>query len=137
MDLEQITRFRTERNAFGKHLSIAVEELRPGYARTGKTVTAEDLNPLRVAHGGVYYTMADIAAGNAMAAHGYAAVTVNASFSYFRSAVEGDRLTAEATEIKSGKTICVFDVQVRDQTGALLAAGTFTFFRMEQPLDLA
>ena len=105
MDLEQITRFRTERNAFGKHLSIAVEELRPGYARTGKTVTAEDLNPLKVAHGGVYYTMADIAAGNAMAAHGYAAVTVNASFSYFRSAVEGDRLTAEATEIKSGKTI--------------------------------
>lgn len=136
MDLEKMKKFRNDRNRYGLRMGITVEDLAPGWARVVKTVTEEDLNPVDVPHGGVYFSMADTAAGTAMITHGYAAVTVNCSFNFMRGAKVGDRLVAEATETKSGRTLCVFDVTVKDQDGTLLSTGTFTFFRMEQKLDL-
>lgn len=69
---------------------------RPGYARAVKDITAEDANPVGVAHGGCYFSLADTACGSAMASHGYYAVTVNASYNFLRSAKLGDHLVAEA-----------------------------------------
>lgn len=136
MDLEKMKQFRNDRNRYGLRMGITVEDLAPGWARVVKTVTEEDLNPVDVPHGGVYFSMADTAAGTAMITHGHAAVTVSCSFNFMRSAKVGDRLVAEATETKSGRTLCVYDVTVKDQDGTLLSTGTFTFFRMEQKLDV-
>lgn len=136
MDFQKMADFRNTHNPFAQRLGIFVEELGPGYARVTKTVTAEDLNPVGRAHGGIYFSMADTACGSAMASHGHAAVTVNAGYNYFRSANVGDTLTAEAAEVKSGKTICVYDVRITDQNGALLGTGSFTFYQMEQTIDI-
>ncbi len=99
MDCEQLRAYRNARNPFGKRLGIYVEELRPGYARVVKTVTEEDLNPVNIPHGGVYFSMADTACGSAVAAHENVAVTINCSFSFLKSAKAGDTLTAEAREL--------------------------------------
>ena len=103
MDFQKMIQYRNERNLFTKKLGIVLEELGPGYARVTKTVEAEDANPIGVPHGGLYFTMADNACGSAMASHGYAAVTLNASYQFFRSARVGDHLIAEAQEVKYGK----------------------------------
>ena len=134
MDYEQIRAFRNEKNRFGKRLGIYVEELGPGYARAVKTVTEEDLNPLQVPHGGVYFTLADTACGSAMAAYGTMAVTVNCSFSFLKSAKAGDRLTAEARELPGGRSICVLEARVTGEAGELFAAGTFTFRRLDKQI---
>lgn len=134
MDYEQIRAFRNEKNLFGKRLGVYVEELGPGYARAVKTVTEEDLNPIRVPHGGVYFTLADTACGSAMAAYGTMAVTVNCSFSFLKSAKAGDRLTAEARELPGGRSICVLEARVTGEAGELFAAGTFTFRRLDQKI---
>ena len=136
MDFEKLKLVRQSRNLFCKKLGIPVEEVRLGYARVSKVVAADDVNPVGLPHGGLYFTMADHAAGTAMASHGYQAVTLNSTFNFFRSANVGDTLTAEARETKYGNTICVFDVDIRDQNDTLLAGGTFTFFRMEKELEL-
>lgn len=137
MDFEKLAVYRNQQNAFGRQLGIHVEEVHQGYARVTKTVCPEDVNPLGVAHGGVYFSMADTACGSAAAAYGCMAVTVNASYNYFRSAHPGDRLTAEAREVKSGRTLCVFDVQVTDPAGVLLGSGTFTFYiQRDKPLPI-
>ncbi|MDO4316040.1 MAG: PaaI family thioesterase [Oscillospiraceae bacterium] len=136
MDFQKLADFRNTHNPFARRLGIVVEEIGPGRARVTKTVTAEDLNPVGRAHGGVYFSMADTACGSAMASHGHMAVTVNASYNYFRSANAGDILTAEAAEVKSGKTICVYDVRITDQNGTLLGTGSFTFYRLEQTIGL-
>ena len=135
MDYEQIRAFRNEKNLFGRQLGIYVEELRPGYARAVKTVTEEDLNPLRVPHGGVYFALADTACGSAMAACGTMAVTINCSFSFLKSARAGDRLTAEARELQSGRSICVLEARVTGEAGELFAAGTFTFRRLDKKIE--
>ena len=136
MDYERLRAFRNENNPFPRRRGIYVEELRPGCARAVKTVTEEDLNPLQVTHGGVYYTLADTACGSAMAAYGTMAVTVNSAFSFLKSAQAGDRLTAEARELPGGRSVCVLEVRVTGEAGTLFAVGTFTFRRLDKPIPL-
>lgn len=136
MDFQKMAEFRNTHNPYAHRLGIFVEEIGPGYARVNKTITPEDLNPLNFAHGGVYFSMADTACGSAMASHGHMAVTVNASYNYFRSAAPGDMLTAVATEVKTGRTLCVYDVRITDQNETLLGTGTFTFYQLEQTIDI-
>ncbi|WP_297311357.1 PaaI family thioesterase [uncultured Oscillibacter sp.] len=132
MDYERLRAFRNERNPFPRRLGIYVEELRPGYARAVKTVTEEDLNPIQVTHGGVYYTLADTACGSVMAAYGTMAVTINSAFSFLKSAQAGERLTAEARELPGGRSVCVLEVRVTGGEGELFATGTFTFRRLDK-----
>ena len=51
MDLQKALEYRNSRNLFCKLLGITVTELSLGYAKTVKQVTAEDVNPIGVAHG--------------------------------------------------------------------------------------
>lgn len=135
MDLQTLMNYYNTHNPFCQRIGISVEELRVGYARTVKTVTEEDTNPLGVPHGGLYFTMADNACGFAMSTHGYVAVTVNSTFNFMRGAQVGDHLTTEAFEVKCGKTIAVYEARVTNQTGDLIGNGTFTFFRSNNPLE--
>lgn len=135
MDLQKILEYRNTHNPFCSRLGIRLTELEPGRAVAEKTVTEADLNPLEVAHGGLYFTLADMVCGSAMATHGYAAVTLDAGWQFLRSARAGDRLRAEAREVKHGKTISVYEARVTDQRGQLLGTGTFTFFALERKLE--
>ena len=136
MNYQQMADFRNSHNPYVQRQGIFVEEIGPGYARVTKTVVPEDANPLGVPHGGVYFTMADTACGSAMASYGYKAVTMNASYNFFRSANVGDRLTAEAREVKHGQTVCVFEVRITEQSGTLLGTGTFTFYSLSEKLEI-
>ena len=136
MNYQQMADYRNSHNPYVHRQGIFVEVIGPGFARVTKTVVPEDANPLGVPHGGVYFTMADTACGSAMASHGYKAVTMNASYNFFRSANVGDCLTAEAREVKHGKTVCVFEVRITDQNGVLLGTGTFTFYSLSEKLEI-
>ena len=136
MNYQKMADYRNHNNPYVQRQGIFVEEISPGYARVTKTVVPEYANPLGVPHGGVYFTMADTACGSAMASHGYKAVTMNASYNFFRSANMGDCLTAEAREIKSGQTVCVFAIRIKDQNETLLGTGTFTFYKLPEKLEI-
>lgn len=135
MDFQKLKDFREKRNRFCLKIGTTVEEVSLGYSRVSKVINEDDLNPIDRPHGGVYFTMADHAAGTAMATHGYAAVTTSATYHFFRAANLGDRLYAEAKEIKYGRTICVYEVNVTDQNGNLLGNGSFTFSKLDQKLE--
>jgi acyl-CoA thioesterase len=136
MDYQALKKHRNDHNPFTRKLGITVEEISAGYARVTKTIGPDDLNPVDLPHGGVYFTMADNACGSAMSSHGHMAVTVSANYNFFRGAQVGDTLTAEAREVKTGRTICVYEVQITDQNGTLLGSGSFTFYKLEQEIQL-
>lgn len=136
MDFQKILEYRNTHNPAVTRLGIFVKEIGSGYARVTKTVEPGDLNPLNVPHGGVYFSMADTACGSAAASYGYMAVTLDAGYHFLRSGAVGDTLTAEAREVKNGRTILVYDVQVTNQSGDLLGTGTFTFYKTDKKLDL-
>ena len=132
MELQKIKQFRNTRSSYCVKNGIVLEELELGYAKVTKTITADDLNPLLYAHGGIYYAVADTACGSAVISHGHMVVTVSGSYNYFRSAREGDTIICEAREVKHGKTICVSECTITDQDGTLLGNGSFTFYQLEQ-----
>jgi len=136
MDFQKMAEYRNTHNPYARRLGITVEEIGPGYGRASKPIGEDDLNPVGVAHGGCYVSLADTACGSAMASHGYAAVTLSSEYHFFRSAGVGDVLTAEARESKSGGTICVYEVRLTDQKGTLLGEGTFTFYKLDRPLEI-
>ena len=136
MDFEKLRQYRNESNAFARKLGIVVEEIRPGYARSRKVTLADETNPAGTTHGGVCFTMADLTAGAASAAHGCVSATVNADYQYLRACHTGDTLTAEAVEVKSGRTLCVYEVKITDQDGKLVGMGTYTFFIKDKPLPV-
>lgn len=136
MDFQKIAEYRNTHNPFASRIGIVVEEIRLGYARAVKSIGPEDLNPSGVAHGGCYFSLADVTCGSAMASHGYRALTANAEYHFFHSAKAGDTLTAEAQEIKYGQSLCVYSVRLTDQRQTLLGTGTFTFFKSEELIEL-
>ena len=62
-------------------------------------------------------------------------MTVNASYNFLRSAKLGDHLVAEARETKPGRTLCFYEVEIRDQAGTLLGNGSFTFYKLDREYD--
>ena len=136
MDLKKLAEVRNAHNPYASLLGIRVEEIGSGTARVTLHLEDKHLNPVGVPHGGVYFSMADTACGSAMASHGYYAVTVNADYSFLRSGQPGDTLTAVASEVKGGRTLCVYDVRITDQNGGLLGTGTFTFYKLDRRIEL-
>lgn len=135
-DLEKLLKFRNLHNPYCQRQGIVVQELRPGYARVTKTVTPDDVNPLNVPHGGLYFTMADNACGSAMVGYGDACVTVDASYHFLRSGKIGDTLTAEAAEVRHGNLISVLDVKITNQNGVVLGTGSFTFCSLGYKIEI-
>ena len=127
MDLKELAKSRNAKNVFCNRLGIQIRDIAPGRAVVVKTVGPEDVNPLGIPHGGVYF---------AMATHGYAAVTMDADYHFLKSAAVGDTLTAESFEVRSGRTIGAYDVRITNQDGTLLGTGTFTFYRLDQKLTV-
>lgn len=67
MDLKELAKSRNAKNVFCNRLGIQIRDIAPGRAVVVKTVGPEDVNPLGIPHGGVYFSMADTACGTAMA----------------------------------------------------------------------
>lgn len=131
MDYQEMIKSRNAGNPFAQKLGIRIDQIGPGRARTVKTVQADDRNPAGFTHGGLCFTMADVACGAAMASRGYHAVTLNAEYHFLRSGKPGETLYAEAQELKCGKTICLYGIQVHNQDHTLLGDAAFTFFRTD------
>ncbi len=137
MNYEAILKFRNEMNPFARMLNIDATELREGYARASMPVSRKLMNPQGAVHGGVLYTLADVAGGNAAASYGEWIATLDADFHYLRPGLNLTSLTAEAVELKHGKRVSVYDVKVSDQNGTVLAAGTFTFSSLGRKIAMS
>lgn len=102
-------------------LGMALEEIRPGYARLGMTVREDMLNSHDTCHGGMIFTLADCAFAFCCNADNREAVAAAASIDFLRPAHRGDRLTAFAEERAQSGRIGICEVGVYNQHGDLLA----------------
>ena len=92
-------------------------------------ITETSLNPYGLPHGGFIFGLADTAAGVAARSNGRNAMTVSADIDYLHAA-KGNKLIAEATCIKDGKTISVYEVSISDEN-RLISKATFTYFYID------
>ncbi len=130
-DFDKIIKTSNKDNYFAVVNGINVTHLSRGHAIVEMDVDKDKLNPLGTVHGGCLFTMADTCAGAAAKSYGRAVTTINADINYIRPGKNAKHLIAESNEIKVGKTIIVNEVMIRNEKGAELARGMFTFFTLE------
>ena len=124
-----------EENSFAKTIGLEMLELREGYAEGRIPVKEESKNPLGTMHGGCLYSRADIVSGTVATLRGNYVTTVSGEFSYLRPAADTQYVTAKAQEIRFGKNLAVYRVDLVDDAGTVLDIATFTFFDLGKKIE--
>lgn len=135
MTYQEIMDLRNRTNFFAIKQGIKVTELNEGYAVVHVKITDELQNPTHSVHGGLLFTLCDVACGSAASSYGIQITTVDSSFHYLRAALNVSELFAEAREIKHGRRVMVFEADVTDSEGTLYCRGIFTIMKLDIPLD--
>ena len=112
----------SEHSGFIRHNDIRVVSVDEEKSVLTADVTPENSNIWGGVHGGFLYAMADTAAGAfARINYGQHNVTLNGSINYLRSTVQSKALTAVGRPVRVGGHIGFFEVNITDDTGALIA----------------
>lgn len=109
-----------KRDRFAEFLGIELLEAGEGFARSRMQIGNEHLNGIGTVHGGAIFTLADFTFSVASNSHGNVTVAINADISFMNAAKDGT-LTAEAREISRNHKLGTYTVEVRDDTGELVA----------------
>jgi acyl-CoA thioesterase len=109
------------RDVASQGLGMAIEEVRPGYARLRMTVRPDMLNGHAICHGGFVFALADSAFAFACNSHNRATVASGAAIEFLAAVRLGDVLVAEAEEQALGGRLGVYDVVVRRADGTQVA----------------
>lgn len=111
--------YRLDRTS--QFLRIALDEIRPGYARMSLTVTEDMVNGHGMCHGGFIFTLADSAFAYACNSHNHNAVASGCSIEYLAPAQIGDVLTAIGEERALAGRSGIYDIEVNNQDGKRIA----------------
>ena len=134
LDLEMHMKIRNNNNTFAKVNGINAIELKPGYCVAKMDVTPNHYNPLDTVHGGCIATLADVAASFAANSHGTWQTTLDSTFRYIRAGAGVKTLYATAKEVKAGRKISIYDVDVTDQDGKLIAKASISYMNLGEEI---
>jgi acyl-CoA thioesterase len=127
INFEKFKEYFNGHDFFSINSGMNLVELREGYAKVELTIAENSLNYMGSMHGGLLYTMADVAAGVAMVFCGKQLVTLSAATEYIKAAFSG-KVIAEAKVIAYGKTIARCEVEVHSEDGTLYSKSHITMF---------
>ena len=102
-------------------MGMEILEVGPGLARLSMLVTERMVNGHGLCHGGFIFTLADSAFAFACNSHGQPAVAQHCAITYIAPGKLGMRLIAEARERQRGERSGIYDVTVRNDSGAVIA----------------
>ena len=114
-------RTQIQDDPWSRALGVEFLDLGRGFCRLGLTVQPHMVNFQGYPHGGVIFSLADMAFGAACNSHGEPAVALNMTISFLTAVPAGSRLVAEAREIKQGRRAGFYQVDVTSEAGALVA----------------
>lgn len=121
MTPQEIVSKMLDGDEFSRFLGFQLIEISEGKCILKCEVKSFMLNGHRIAHGGISYALADSALAFSSNSYGQKAVSFETSISHLSSVENGDILLAETTELKRGKSIGTYRVEVKKGTGELVA----------------
>lgn len=128
MNYQKFMDYRNNSNAFFKSVGGRITEVGEGWAKGELTITDMHINSIGSAHGGVMFTLSDTIGGTAAGSRGKKATTVSAEIHYLSPAIHSNKLLGEAREIKVGKHMAVYEVEIRDETGRLITSTVLSYY---------
>jgi acyl-CoA thioesterase len=122
-----------QKDLFTKYLGATIEAIEPGYSRVSITVTKEMTNFHGTTHGGLIFSLGDIAFAAASNSHGQTAVAMNVSISFMKASKPGDHLIAVAKEKHAGGKTALYDIAViEEKSGELIAKSQNLVYRKRE-----
>lgn len=119
---------------FAANAGCRVTEVDATHAVAEMIVTKEHLNAGGVCQGGALFTLADLAMAALMNYQNNLTFGINSNVMFLSSAVEGDRLRAEAVPVNDHRKLPAIEVQVTNQEGCLVCHVTGMGYRKNAPL---
>jgi len=132
--MDAITRCLSN-DRFAKQCGIDLVSVEPGRACTRMRVSPGHLNGVGIVQGGAIFTLADFAFAAASNSHGTVAVAINVSISFLKATSSGI-LVAEAKETSKNSKLGTYTVDVRDESGDLVATFQGMVYRKKDPLPV-
>ncbi len=109
-----------EGDHFAKHVGIELLTVTPGCATARLQIQPHHLNGVDIVQGGAIFTLADLAFAAAANSHGPVAVAINVNITFIKAARSGT-LLAEAREAGLNPKLGTYIVEVKDESGAVVA----------------
>jgi acyl-CoA thioesterase len=104
-----------------RHLGIRIDAISAGRATLSMTVAETMVNGHGLCHGGYIFTLADTAFAYACNSYGQRTVAQHAEITFVTPGKRGMRLVAAAIERHRAARSGIYDITVRDETGAIIA----------------
>lgn len=126
---EVIDLLNQQRDGWAKAMGLRYTSATPDLVEAELTVAADHLQPMGIVHGGVHCgvieSVCSIGAAVAASASGHVGGVVGLEnhTSFIRAVRAGETLTALATPITRGRTTHVWQAEIRDRAGSLVATG--------------
>lgn len=133
MDYEVLKEMRNTQGGHAEDIGLKITEVEGGRAVGELEVTPRLLNPYGAVHGGILFSIADTVGGTAAWSRGFCVVTSTGTINYLRGTAGAKKLIAEATEVKPGKTLSIYDVEIKDEKGRLVSKAVMTYYSMGIP----
>ena len=132
---EKMIRFGIDANPFHGHNGLEITDIGDGTAVVETTLRHESLNSWGGPHGGLLFTMADVACGVAsISLRQEHCVTVSTGMDFIAAGGGEGRLRATAKVERCGRKICFSTAEIRDEQGTLLARSHMTMYFTGQKL---
>ncbi|WP_455539440.1 PaaI family thioesterase [Terrisporobacter sp.] len=135
IDFEKMIKYRNNLDGFAKEIGVKILSISKGYAKAEVDIEKKHINPGNSVHGGCIFTLADIVGGSAAWSRGNYVVTTSSNITYLNPALDCKKIIAIAREIKQGKNILVYDIDVFDENNKLIAKATNSYFNIDKKLD--
>jgi acyl-CoA thioesterase len=122
--MERVLEHFRQKDQFAKLCGIELCEVSKGYAKAQVRIGEEHLNGVRTAHGGLIFTLADLAFAAACNSCRMVSVAVNVSMNFIKPGKFGTVLTAEAREICGSRKMSSYEAVVKNEDGEIIASFT-------------
>lgn len=122
-----------EKEYFALENGMRLTRVEPGRACGEMEAGKRHLNANGVVMGGALFTLGDLVLAAAANSHGTLAVSTDCDIRFLRPAPAG-RIRAEARELKKGRRLGVYTVDITDGAGVLCARMTGSVLREDTPV---
>lgn len=113
---------------FNAHNGIELVDVDDGVSVVEVRLLPQGLNPHEIAHGGLIFSLCDVATGVAARTGGRSTVTQDASIYFLKPGRNTEKLTCRGRVLKEGRTTAICEAEVFTDDGTLIAKSTTTVF---------
>lgn len=128
--VEKVKRLINEKDALISLFKMTIVELKAGSSVVSMKIEKGHVNAAGYCHGGVIFSLADVAFALACNSHGKLAVALDMSISFIKAVSPGTKITARCIERHRGKSTGRYTIEVMDNENNLIALLKATAFRI-------